>query len=223
MSHNTIFKNSPFQERLDDLNLVRDWTSWNGYKSARTFDTLASEYFAIRSTCSLMDLTPMEKYRVKGPDAESFLNRLVTRDISKLEIDKVTYVIWCNDEGKVLDDGTLFRLSDNDYRLCAQHHQLDWLGISSLGFDVSIEKETDQIAALAVQGPTSYAVLSRAGFEGLDKLKPFHFLRQQIFDIDLMISRTGFTGDLGYEIWISPEHAINLWDLIYAECENGQF
>ena len=223
MSHNTIFKNSPFQERLDDLNLVRDWTSWNGYKSARTFDTLASEYFAIRSTCSLMDLTPMEIYRVRGPDAESFLNRLVTRDISKLEIDKVTYVIWCNDEGKVLDDGTLFRLSDNDYRLCAQHHQLDWLGISSLGFDVSIEKETDQIAALAVQGPTSYAVLSRAGFEGLDKLKPFHFLRQQIFDIDLMISRTGFTGDLGYEIWISPEHAINLWDLIYAECENGHF
>ena len=170
MSHNTIFKNSPFQERLDDLNLVRDWTSWNGYKSARTFDTLASEYFAIRSTCSLMDLTPMEKYRVRGPDAESFLNRLVTRDISKLEIDKVTYVIWCNDEGKVLDDGTLFRLSDNDYRLCAQHHQLDWLGISSLGFDVSIEKETDQIAALAVQGPTSYSVLSRAGFEGLDCL-----------------------------------------------------
>ena len=97
VSHNTIFKNSPFQERLDDLNLVRDWTSWNGYKSARTFDTLASEYFAIRSTCSLMDLTPMEKYRVKGPDAKSFLNRLVTRDISKLEIDKVTYVIWCND------------------------------------------------------------------------------------------------------------------------------
>ena len=122
VSHNAIFKNSPFQERLNDLNLVTDWTSWNGYKSARTFDTLASEYFAIRSTCSLMDLTPMEKYRVRGPDAESFLNRLVTRDISKLEIDKVTYVIWCNDEGKVLDDGTLFRLSDNDYRLLSLIH-----------------------------------------------------------------------------------------------------
>ena len=146
----------------------------------------------------------MEKYRVRGPDAEFLKSTCYSRHI-KAEIDKVTYVIWCNDEGKVLDDGTLFRLSDNDYRLCAQHHQLDWLGIFSLGFDVSIEKETDQIAALAVQGPASYAVLSRAGFEGLDKLKPFHFLRQQIFDIDLMISRT-VTGDLGYEIWISPEH-----------------
>ena len=169
----SVFQKSPFQARLNALNIVQQWTSWNGYKSAQVFDTIASEYFAIRSTCSLMDLTPMEKYRITGPDSQRFLNRLVTRDLSKLAIDRVAYVIWCNDEGKVLDDGTVFRLGENDFRLCAQHHQLDWLSISRLGFNVNIKKETDDIAALAVQGPTSFSVLNKAGIEGLDKLKPF--------------------------------------------------
>ena len=137
-----VLQPSPFQARIDEQCLVQDWMSWNGYKTARVFDTLASEYFAVRSTCSVMDLTPMEKYRITGPDAQTFLNRLVTRDISTLKPRRVTYVIWCNDEGKVLDDGTIFHLSEGDYRLCSQHHQLDWLLLSSLGFDVNIEQET---------------------------------------------------------------------------------
>ena len=219
----SVFQKSPFQARLDALNIVQQWTSWNGYKSAQVFDTIASEYFAIRSTCSLMDLTPMEKYRITGPDSQRFLNRLVTRDLSKLAIDRVAYVIWCNDEGKVLDDGTVFRLGENDFRLCAQHHQLDWLSISRLGFNVNIEKETDDIAALAVQGPTSFSVLSNVGLEDLDKLKPFQICRKSISGIEIMISRTGFTGDLGYELWTSPEKALDLWDLIYGQCENGNF
>ena len=219
----SVFQKSPFQARLNALNIVQQWTSWNGYKSAQVFDTIASEYFAIRSTCSLMDLTPMEKYRITGPDSQRFLNRLVTRDLSKLAIDRVAYVIWCNDEGKVLDDGTVFRLGENDFRLCAQHHQLDWLSISRLGFNVNIEKETDDIAALAVQGPTSFSVLSNVGLEDLDKLKPFQICRKSISGIEIMISRTGFTGDLGYELWTSPEKALDLWDLIYGQCENGNF
>ena len=219
----SVFQKSPFQARLDALNIVQQWTSWNGYKSAQVFDTIASEYFAIRSTCSLMDLTPMEKYRITGPDSQRFLNRLVTRDLSNLAIDRVAYVIWCNDEGKVLDDGTVFRLGENDFRLCAQHHQLDWLSISRLGFNVNIEKETDDIAALAVQGPTSFSVLNKVGIEGLDKLKPFQICQQSISGIEIMISRTGFTGDLGYELWTSPEKALDLWDLIYGQCENGNF
>ena len=133
---------TPFQDRVDSYCLTEDWASWNGYKTAKTYDTLASEYFAIRSTCGVMDLTPMEKYRVGGPDALPFLNRLVTRDISELQPNRVTYVVWCNDEGKVLDDGTIFSLGEGEYRLCSQHHQLDWLLISSLGFDVTIEEET---------------------------------------------------------------------------------
>ena len=219
----SVFQKSPFQARLDALNIVQQWTSWNGYKSAQVFDTIASEYFAIRSTCSLMDLTPMEKYRITGPDSQRFLNRLVTRDLSNLAIDRVAYVIWCNDEGKVLDDGTVFRLGENDFRLCAQHHQLDWLSISRLGFNVNIEKETDDIAALAVQGPTSFSVLKKVGIEGLNKLKPFQICRKLISGIEIMISRTGFTGDLGYELWTSPEKALDLWDLIYGQCENGNF
>ena len=219
----SVFQKSPFQARLNALNIVQQWTSWNGYKSAQVFDTIASEYFAIRSTCSLMDLTPMEKYRITGPDSQRFLNRLVTRDLSNLAIDRVAYVIWCNDEGKVLDDGTVFRLGENDFRLCAQHHQLDWLSISRLGFNVNIEKETDDIAALAVQGPTSFSVLKKVGIEGLNKLKPFQICRKLISGIEIMISRTGFTGDLGYELWTSPEKALDLWDLIYGQCENGNF
>ena len=219
----SVFQKSPFQARLDALNIVQQWTSWNGYKSAQVFDTIASEYFAIRSTCSLMDLTPMEKFRITGPDSQRFLNRLVTRDLSNLAIDRVAYVIWCNDEGKVLDDGTVFRLGENDFRLCAQHHQLDWLSISRLGFNVNIEKETDDIAALAVQGPTSFSVLKKVGIEGLNKLKPFQICRKLISGIEIMISRTGFTGDLGYELWTSPEKALDLWDLIYGQCENGNF
>ena len=219
----SVFQKSPFQARLDALNIVQQWTSWNGYKSAQVFDTIASEYFAIRSTCSLMDLTPMEKYRITGPDSQRFLNRLVTRDLSNLAIDRGAYVIWCNDEGKVLDDGTVFRLGENDFRLCAQHHQLDWLSISRLGFNVNIEKETDDIAALAVQGPTSFSVLKKVGIEGLNKLKPFQICRKLISGIEIMISRTGFTGDLGYELWTSPEKALDLWDLIYGQCENGNF
>ena len=214
---------TPFQVRTDSYSLTQDWTSWNGYKTARIYDTLASEYFAIRSTCGVMDLTPMEKYRVSGPDALIFLNRLVTRDISGLQFNRVTYVVWCNDEGKVLDDGTIFSLGEGHYRLCSQHHQLDWLLISSLGFDVTIEEETHSVAALAVQGPTSFSVLSAAGIAELQKLKPFGILNTRINDIECMVSRTGYTGDLGYEIWVDPIDAVGLWDAIFCLKEQGLF
>lgn len=218
-----VLQPSPFQIRIDEQCLVQDWMSWNGYKTARVFDTLASEYFAIRSTCSVMDLTPMEKYRITGPDAQVFLNRLVTRDISTLKPHRVTYVIWCNDEGKVLDDGTIFHLSEGDYRLCSQHHQLDWLLLSSLGFNVSIEQETHNIAALAIQGPTSCAVLTAAGMAGMDQLKPFDIAYMTLNGMDVMVSRTGFTGDLGYEVWADPDHATAVWDAVFAVKERGLF
>ena len=170
-----VLQPSPFHPRVEEHCRVKNWTSWNGYQTARVYDTLAAEYFAIRSSCSVMDLTPMEKYRIGGPDALKFLNRLVARDISGLKPNRVTYVLWCNDEGKVLDDGTIFHLRQGEYRLCSQHHQLDWLLISALGMDVSVIVETHEIAALAVQGPTAYSVLTAAGFEGLDQLKPFSY------------------------------------------------
>ena len=214
---------SPFTGRIEQQSLVESWSGWNGYKTPRVLDTLAAEYFAVRSACSVMDLTPMEKYRITGPDAEKFLTRLVTRDISNLRPGRVTYVLWCNDEGKVIDDGTLFHLGEQGYRICSQHHQLDWFRISALGMNVHVEEETDAIAALSVQGPTSFAVLSAAGIVGLEQLKPFDILHTQLQGFDLMVSRTGFTGDLGYELWTYPTHALNLWDAIFSLKARGLY
>jgi aminomethyltransferase len=209
-------QHTPFHERIVSLSRTDEWTSWNGYAAARVIDTLSSEYFAIRSGCALMDITPMEKYRILGKGARDYLNRLLTRDISKLRPGRVSYVVWCNDEGKVIDDGTLFQLGESDYRLCAQHHNLDWLLISASGFDVRVECETHEIAALAVQGPTSYSVLTEAGIENVGKLKPFDFAVMQCRGIPVTVSRTGYTGDLGYELWVDPEKALSLWDSIFG-------
>jgi aminomethyltransferase len=220
---NQILQPSPFYVRVDEHSLIKNWMSWNGYQTARVYDTLTSEYFAVRSACSVMDMTPMEKYRISGPDALKFLNRLVTRDISKLKPNRVTYVVWCNDDGKVLDDGTLFHLHEGEYRLCSQHHQLDWLLMSSLGMNVSIEEETHEIAALAVQGPTACSVLSAAGINELDKLEPFEMMHTLLNGFEVMLSRTGYTGDLGYELWVDPANALSLWDAIFGVKERGLY
>jgi len=207
---------TPFHDRIVAMSTTEEWMTWNTYKVARVVDKLSTEYFAVRSGCAVMDLTPMEKYRIKGKDAHAYLDRLVTRDLSKLRPGRVTYIIWCNDEGKVIDDGTLFQLGESDYRLCSQHHQLDWLLMSAAGFDVNIETETHDVAALAVQGPTSYSVLTAAGISNLHELKPFGIANLECGDIPVTVSRTGFTGDLGYEIWVDNDHALPLWDALVS-------
>jgi len=207
---------TPFHDRISAMSTTEVWTAWNTYKVARVVDKLSAEYFAVRSGCAVMDLTPMEKYRISGKDARTYLDRLVTRDLSTLRPGRVTYVVWCNDEGKVIDDGTLFQLDEENYRLCSQHHQLDWLLISAAGFDVNIEVETHDVAALAVQGPTSFSVLAAAGIDGLDQLKPFGIADLHCGDIPVTVSRTGYTGDLGYEVWVNPADAVQLWDAIFA-------
>ncbi len=209
-------QHGPFHARLAALTQTEEWTSWNGYMAPRVLDKLSTEYFAIRSSCSVMDMSPMEKYRITGPDAYRFLDRLLTRDLSKLKPGRVTYVVWCNDDGKVIDDGTVFQFDENDYRLCSQHHQLDWLLISAVGFDVGIEIETHDVAALAVQGPTSYSVLTEAGIAGLGELRPFGIANLHCHGFPVMVSRTGYTGDLGYEVWVDPVNALALWDAIFA-------
>ncbi len=209
-------QHTPFHPRLATLSQTEEWTSWNGYMAPRVLDKLSTEYFAVRSSCSVMDMSAMEKYRITGTDAFRFLDRLVTRELSKLKPGRVTYVVWCNDEGKLIDDGTVFQFGENDYRLCSQHHQLDWLMISSMGFDVTIETETHDVAALAVQGPTSYSVLTEAGIAGLEELRPFGIANLHCQDVPVVVSRTGYTGDLGYELWVSPDHALQLWDAIFA-------
>ena len=207
---------TPFHDRMAALSKTENWTTWNCYKVPRVVDKLSTEYFAVRSGCAVMDLTPMEKYRISGRDARPYLDRLVTRDISNLRPGRVTYVVWCNDDGKVIDDGTLFQLNENTYRLCSQHHQLDWLLMSAAGFDVQIDVETHDVAALAVQGPTSYSVLTAAGIDGLTDLKPFGIRNLECGGKPVTVSRTGYTGDLGYELWTDPDHAEPLWDAIFG-------
>jgi aminomethyltransferase len=137
----------------------------------------------------------------------------------KIRAGRVAYAVWCNDQGQVIDDGTIFHLRDGEYRLCSQERHLPWLMASAIGFDVTIREETADIAALALQGPTSFSVLKNLGVDGIDELKPFGLLHSDFQGVELMVSRTGFTGDLGYELWIEAGKALDLWDALFKAGE----
>ena len=207
---------TPFYSRLTALDTVNTWHEWKGYTSADELYCAETEYFAIRNATAVFDLTPMTKYRITGSDALPYIDRLVTRDMTKVKPGRVAYAVWCDDQGQVIDDGTIFHLRDGEYRLCSQERHFAWLNAAAIGFDVTITEETADIAALAVQGPTSFSILSRMGLAGLAELKPFDLTHVDFEGVELMVSRTGFTGDLGYELWIAPEKAEVLWDKLFA-------
>ena len=205
-----------FDPYLRPFSLRQEWMPWAGYLSARRFDSLESEYFAIRSQATLFDVSPMHKYRITGPDALLVVNRLTTRDAAKMCDNRVAYTVWCDEDGMVIDDGTLFRFTANDFRLCAQEPQFSWLHDIAWGFDVTIEDESHSVAGLALQGPTSFAVLETAGYD-VAAMKPFD-LREVAPGV--LISRTGFTGDLGYELWCNADRAGDLWETIWPAGRN---
>jgi len=206
---------TPFHERTAALNQQHCWGRWKDYITANSYYDTATEYFAARNACSVFELTPMTKHGISGPDSLAFMNRLVTRDMAKLKPGRVGYSVWCNDEGRVIDDGTIFHLQEGVYRLCSQEPQIDWLMTSSIGFDVRIVDETHDIAGLAFQGPTSCAALKRMGLAGIENLTPFGIQTFDFAGTRLTVSRTGYTGDLGYELWIDPEYALELWDRLF--------
>lgn len=206
---------TPFHNRARELSQHDSFVAWAGYSTVDVFTTPEQEYFSVRNATGVFDLTPMVKYRVTGAGAGSYLNHLVTRDVSKLKVNRVMYTVWCNDAGHILDDGTLFRLGEHEYWLCTAERQIDWLLDAAIGFDVAIEEVTEQVAALAVQGPTSCWVLKQLGLTGVENLKPFDIGRFAVDGIDILASRTGFTGDLGYEIWMPPDKAEYLWDRLF--------
>lgn len=208
-------QHSPFQPRLDALSKTEAWYDWAGYRAPHSLWDEELEYFAIRSQAAVFDISPMVKYRIEGPDAEAFCNRLTLRDVAKLKTGRVHYTAWCDDDGHVLDDGTLFRLALTRFRLCCQERHLPWLLDSAEGFDVTIEEETEAVAALALQGPTSFAVLRSAGFAGIERLKPFDIADFPHEPGTVTVSRTGFTGDLGYELFVPAEAALSLWDRLF--------
>ena len=214
-------KLSHFHERQAALNLRDAWSSWNGFKFADYYYDVDYEYFCIRNTCGTYDICPLQKYLIEGPDALAMLDRMVTRDLNKLRINRVTYVAWCNDSGRMIDDGTIFRLDEAKFLLTCGSPCLAWLRKSALGFDqLSVIEHTEALAALSLQGPTSFAVLKAMGLEAAGSLKPFDIGHYPFAEGEIMISRTGFTGDLGYELWVEPNLALTLWDHLYEAGAN---
>jgi aminomethyltransferase len=219
MSASEVFQGrirSPFYERMAALDTTNTWHNWKGYTTPDELYCGETEYFAIRNATGVFDITPMTKYRIKGRDSLHYINRLVTRDMEKIKPGRVAYAVWCDDRGQVLDDGTIFHLREGEYRLCSQERHFDWLMSNAIGFDVTVTEETAEVAGLAVQGPTSYSVLKNLGIAGLDELKVFGLMHVDFEGAELMVSRTGFTGDLGYELWITPAKAGALWDALFA-------
>ncbi len=207
---------SPFYPRQAELDRINRWHEWKGYSSADGFFDTTLEYFAIRNSTGVFDLTPMTKYRITGPDSLEFLNRLVTRDMRKIKPGRVAYAVWCDDEGQVIDDGTIFHLREGEYRLCSQERHMAWFQAAAIGMDVSIVDETHDIASLAIQGPTSFSILKNMNLDGIENLKMFGLTHSDFEGTELMVSRTGFTGDLGYEVWLSPDKAEAFWDALFA-------
>jgi len=207
---------TPFHDRARAISQVDSFVPWAGYTTVDVFTTVEQEYFAVRNACSVYDLTPMVKYRITGADAERYLNRLVTRNVGKLKPNRVAYTVWCNDAGHVIDDGTIFRMGAAEFLLCTAERQLNWLLDSAIGFDVAVVEVTETIAALSLQGPTSCFVLKALGLAGVEKLKPFDIGRFAVGERKLTVSRTGFTGDLGYELWMDPADAVFFWDALMA-------
>lgn len=214
-------KLTPFYPRLKELNLRDAWEEWNGYKFADHYYDTDYEYFCIRNQCGTYDITPMQKYLIEGPDAEAMLNRMVTRDITKLRVNRVTYLCWCDDGGRMIDDGTVFRLGEEKFMLTCGSPSNAWLKKSAIGFDnLSITDITDDTAAIAFQGPVTCEVLKRMGLEGIENLKRFGILTYPFEGETMIVSRTGFTGDLGYELWVPAELGLKLWDKLYAAGED---
>lgn len=211
----TPLRDTPFHARTGPLNLLHRWGAWAGCRTALCYGDTAMEYTAIRNAATLYDLSPMIKYRITGPEADAFLNRLTLRNAARLVVGAAQYTAWTDDAGHVLDDGTLFRLGPDDYLLTCQERHLPWLLDSAAGFAATVTDATDDMAALALQGPCSAWVLRQAGAE-VEGLRPFRVTAAQVGGVPVTLSRTGFTGDLGYELWCAPADALALWDALMA-------
>jgi aminomethyltransferase len=210
-----LLKTTPFHARTSSLSQSQAWRRWAGYIAASSYElSHEREYWAIRNSAALFDVTPLYKYHISGRDAAALLNRVVTRDVSKCQIGQVMYTPWCDAAGKVLDDGTIARLGTNFFRLTSADPNLRWLHMNAVQLDVRIEDVSDRIAALSLQGPTSRAILKCLGAIGMDALKYFRITETQLRDAPVFISRTGYTGDLGFEIWIENHYAERVWDIL---------
>ena len=204
-----------FHSRTAPLNRKMQWREWSGYFASSVYaDFHDIEYNAIREAAALIDVSPLYKYQVTGPDATRLVDRVITRDATRLAVGGVVYTPWCDENGKVVDDGTVHRLDERRYRWTAADPQLRWLRQNSAGLDVDITEETEATAALALQGPLSRDVLEAATGESFADLGYFKRRPAKVGRVAVDVSRTGYTGDLGYELWIPTERAVGVWDTL---------
>ena len=207
---------SPFQVRTGPLNVRRQWRTWAGRYAASAYAPhIDIEVNAIRNAAAVIDVSPLFKYHVSGPDATRLVDRVITREASVVRPGRVIYAPWCDREGRLIDDGTLHRLDDGSWRWTAAQGQLRWLRLNARGLDVHIDDRTDDLAALALQGPLSRALLESAAGASLADLPYYGRRGLRIGAIDLDVSRTGYTGDLGYELWVDAGQAVTLWDALF--------
>jgi aminomethyltransferase len=208
-------RTTPFHERTSQLCLQQNWRRWAGYLVAGSYElTLDREYWAIRNAAALIDVTPLMKYIIGGRDSSRLLNRVVTRDIDKLKVGQVYYTPWCDEEGKMIDDGTISRLDETTFRMTSAGPTLRWLAMNAVGLEVAITEVTDSMAALSLQGPMARTILNRCCESAVDGLKYFRLMQNRLNGIPVTISRTGYTGDLGYEIWMDAKDGLHIWDAL---------
>jgi glycine cleavage system T protein (aminomethyltransferase) len=206
-----------FHPRTAPLNRKMQWREWSGYYASAAYaDHHDIEYNAIREAAALIDVSPLYKYRVAGPDATRLVDRVITRDATRLVEGRVVYTPWCDEYGKVIDDGTVHRLDDGAYRWTAADPQGRWLAMNAAGLDVTVTDESAAVAAVALQGPFSRAVLEAAAESSFADLRYFRRRAATIAGVSVDVSRTGYTGDLGYEIWIPAVSATAVWDRLMA-------
>ena len=204
-----------FHERTGPLNRKQRWREWSGYLSADLYaDHHDIEYNAIREAAALIDVSPLYKYLVTGRDAVRLVDRVITRDATKLQVGQVYYTSWCDEQGKVVDDGTVTRLDDEAFRWTAAEPNLRWLRMNSRGLEVEVEDLSERLAAVALQGPRSRAVLEAATGAGWSDLGYFRERSSEVEGLAVDVTRTGYTGDLGFELWVDTERAVELWDAV---------
>ncbi|GMR11677.1 MAG: aminomethyltransferase family protein [Anaerolineae bacterium] len=207
---------TPFHPRTSELSKSKEWREWSGYWSAVTYEhTHEREYFAIRNSAALIDISPLFKYDITGPQAAAVVDRIVPRDVSRCKVGQILYSPWCDDDGKVVDDGTLWRLGEHRFRITAADPSLRWFQDCGAGLEADVVDVSNALAALALQGPNARQILLRAaGAEDLNTLPYYYATQGEIGGAPVTITRTGYTGDLGYELWMDAADALEVWDRV---------
>ncbi len=205
---------TPFHSRTAPLCQSHEWRNWSGYLAAGVYEINHDrEYYAIRNAAALIDVSPLYKYEVTGPDALRLVNRVMTRDVRRCAVGQVMYTPWCDEAGKIIDDGTVSRLAEDRFRITAADPSGLWFADCGYGLNARVRDVSEALASVALQGPNARRVLGAvAPGAGLEQLKYFRLAELMWEGHPLTVTRTGYTGDLGYELWVAPEQAPRLWD-----------